>query len=337
VVGAGLSAAAGTLIRYEGWFLLPFVTVYIVLIGGRRKWMAAAVFSALAGIGPVIWLAHNWWYFEDPLYFYRGPWSAAAIQGNKPYPGKGDWKQAAEYYFAAGSLIAKVPALAVAMVGSIVALATSAARWAVVFLVLPAAFYVWSLHSSGTPIFVPQLEPHSYYNIRYAMALVPLAALGAAAIARFGRIPALLAVGVAMLPLLQDWNRHPITWQEAEINSRGRRQWIGEAVEYLRKDAAPSDTFVTSFSDITAIYRTAGIPLKRTLTGDNEVQFTVAKSKPDLLLWEDWAVVMSGDEVQGIIDKARLKGPVYELEKQIFTKGQPVLEIYRRKEPLPPL
>ena len=61
----------------------------------------------------------------------------------------------------------------------------------------------------------------------------------------------------------------------------------------------------------------------------------MAESRPDLLLWEDWAVVMSGDPVQGIIDHARLKGPNYELHRQIFTKGQPVIEIYHRKPTLP--
>ena len=37
-----------------------------------------------------------------------------------------------------------------------------------------------------------------------------------------------------------------------------------------------------------------------------------------------------GDEVQGVIDRARLHGPRYELSRRITVKGQPVIEIYHR-------
>jgi len=275
---SAIAAAAGTLIRYEAWFLLPFVAVYFLLRGGRRRWGVAVLFCAIAAIGPTIWLAHNWWYFGDALDFYRGPWSAKAIQGNRPYPGKDNWKQAFEYYLAAGSLVAKWPALILAACGSIIALITRNARWPVSFLVLPALFYVWGMHSSGNPIHVPQLEPHGYYNIRYAMALVPLVAIGAAALARYGRIAAIATLLIALAPFASDWNKHAITWQEAEFNSRGRRIWIPQAEDYLRKYSVPGDTFFTSFNDMTAIYRTLGIPLRRTLTGDNFVQFTIAEA-----------------------------------------------------------
>ena len=335
VIGAGVAATAGTLIRYEGWFLLPFVALFFLINGGRRKWSATLLFCLIASIGPAVWLAHNWWYFDDPLYFYRGPWSARAIQGNKPYPGRGNWREAFQYYLAAGVLIAKWPAIAIAAVGSLFALLNRAARWPALFLTLPAAFYIWSLHSSGTPIFVPQLEPHGHYNIRYAMALVPLAALGAAAFARFGKWQATAITALALLPCLMDWATHPITWQEADINSRGRRVWIAQATRYLGQAARPGDTFFTSFNDMTAIYRTLSIPIRKTLTSDNYQQFLMAESRPDLLLWEDWAVVMGGDPVQTIIDKARLKGPDYELHRRIFVKGQPVIEIYHRKSTLP--
>jgi hypothetical protein len=57
----------------------------------------------------------------------------------------------------------------------------------------------------------------------------------------------------------------------------------------------------------------------------------MAQSRPDLFLWEDWAVVMGGDDVQSIIDKARLRGPRFELSERIMVKGEPVIEIYHRE------
>ncbi|MEP6715720.1 MAG: glycosyltransferase family 39 protein [Terriglobia bacterium] len=337
LAGAALAACAGTLTRYEVWFLLPFIAAYIWIKGGERRWLAAAFFCAVAGAGPALWLAHNRWYFGDALYFYRGPWSAMAIQGRQAYPGKGDWRAAAQYYFTAGELIASLPGLLLGAAGTIIALSRRA-FWPILLLTLPPAFYIWSIHSSGTPIHVPSLWPHAWYNIRYAMALLPLIALGAAAIARFGRPAAALAVVVALGPFLIHPRDHAITWQEAEINSRGRREWTAQAVAFLRSAAGPHETFFTSFGDLTAIYRTAGIHLRDTLTGDNGVEFLAASSLPQLMLHTDWAVVMGGDEVQGAIDKARLHGPRYELSDRIILKGpkgQPVIEIYHRKNESP--
>jgi hypothetical protein len=53
-----------------------------------------------------------------------------------------------------------------------------------------------------------------------------------------------------------------------------------------------------------------------------------AVARPDLLLNTDWAVVKGGDEVQTLIDKARLHGPRYELRQRITAEGALVIEIY---------
>jgi len=125
-------------------------------------------------------------------------------------------------------------------------------------------------------------------------------------------------------------NEHSITWQESDVNSRTRREWTREAADWLRSHSQPTDTYLTSFNDITGIYRTLGVPLRYTLTGDNEVEWYGASRRPDLFLWTPWALVQGGDEVQGIIDRARLHGPRYELAQRISVKGAPVIEIYRR-------
>ena len=103
-----------------------------------------------------------------------------------------------------------------------------------------------------------------------------------------------------------------------------------QAAEILRSSAGPHETFFTSFGDLTAIFRSLGIPLADTLTGDNDVEWAAAVSRPDLFLHTDWAVVTGGDEPQSVIDKARLHGPRYELAHRVIVKGEPVMEIYRR-------
>ena len=51
---------------------------------------------------------------------------------------------------------------------------------ALLLLALPGAFFVWSMHSGVVPIFMPHLWPHSYYNTRYGLAVLPLLAVAAA-------------------------------------------------------------------------------------------------------------------------------------------------------------
>jgi hypothetical protein len=329
LTGAAICALAGTLTRYEGWFLLPFAAIFIWFSAPGKRWSAAVFFCVVAGAGPLLWLAHNRYYFGDALYFYRGPYSAVVIQGKAAYPGRGNWRAAAEYFFAAGRLVAGWPAVAIGAAGVVFAVARRVV-WPVVLLALPPLFYLWSIHSAATPIFVPHLFPYSWYNTRYGLALLPLAAFGAGAVARISKPAAMAVVAFSLIPFVLHPSQHSVTRSEAEVNSRARREWTGQAVEYLRTAAGPHETYFTSFGDLTPIYRILAIPLRDTLTGDNDVEWAGAVVRPGLFLHEDWAVVNGGDTAQSVVDKARLHGPGYELERRIVVNSAPVLEIYRR-------
>jgi hypothetical protein len=189
---------------------------------------------------------------------------------------------------------------------------------------------------------LPNLWPHGYYNTRYGLALLPLAAFsGAALVALFARratnappvqnLVALAIVAIAIFPWLL--NPHPeawITWKESQHNSAARRAWTHEAAGFLRARYHPGDGIFTSFGDYTGVFRKAGIPLRATLTGDNGLAWQAACLRPDLCLWEQWALVQGGDPVQTAVNRARRRGPNYELARQIIVKGAPVIEIYER-------
>jgi len=328
LAGAAIAACAGTLTRYEAWFLLPFIAAFVLVRASEKRIVKTITFCLIAGAGPLLWLAHNLWYFDDPLYFYRGPWSALAIQKGLPYPGQGDWRLAARYFLEAGHLLAGWPAVAIGVIGVILA-ASRRIFWPITLFALLPVFYIWSIHSKGTPVFVPTLEPHGWYNTRYAMAFLPLIALGTGAIAQFGRIAAFAIAAVALGVFLIHPSDHSITWQEAEHNSEGRREWTAQAVRFLRSAAGPNETYFTGYG-LTSIYRSMGIPFRDTLSGDNNPHFDMACSRPELFLHTDWAIVTGGDDAQTAIDRARLHGPKYELNERIIVKGEPVVEIYHR-------
>jgi len=336
VVAGGIAALTGTLTRYEGWFVLPFATLWFFFSAKRSKLASAFLFAAVAALGPLLWLAHNWWYFGDFFEFYRGPYAPRAIQGEIRYPGFQNWAEAWLYFRSAVILCAGWPLYWIGALG-IVAAVWKRALWPVLLLILPGIFYLWSMHSSGgTPIFVPHLWPHSYYNTRYGLALLPLLGLAGGALAALAPVPArvIVAVGLVVLAstpwLLNPGREHWVTWKESQVNSEARRDWTRQAAAFLKTRYRPDAGVLTSFGDLTGIFGVAGIPLRQTLTGDNMPQWEATVRRPDLFLWEEWAVAMGGDPVQSAILRAGRRGPYFHLVKTIIVKGAPVIEIYRR-------
>jgi hypothetical protein len=329
--GAGIAACAGTLTRYEGWFVVPFVALYFLRRGPRD----AFVFSVLAGAGPLYWLFHNWYLSGDPLYFYRGPSSAIAIQGEAAYAGQDNWRLASYYYRQAVAICAGTPLIVLALAGAAAAF-SKRAFWPLVLLMLPPVFFIWSVHSAGLPIHMPHLWPHSYYNTRYGLATLPLLAFAGASMVvlapeRMRAVAASVVIIAASLPwLTQPRPEKWITWVESRENSEGRRGWTSEAAGFLSARYVRGSGIITSFGDLTGIYRKMGIPLRETFTECDGLPWEATVRRPDLFLRQEWAVVMQNDQVDRAVLMASRYGIRYQLEKTIVRKNERVIRIYHR-------
>lgn len=337
-VAAGIFACAGTLVRYDMWFLMPFLFVYLIDSKGGLKF--SLLFGFVAGLGPLAWFAHNEYYYSDALEFYRGQWSAQAIyarqlaMGMARYAGDHDWFKAVQYWSAAATLCLGLPAVVMGMTGTMVALGKKVLGPVVIFAAL-GAFYIWSMYSSGTPIFVPHLWPFSYYNIRYGLAAMPLIALGAGALATLlpgkARAAAVLVIAFAGASpwISQPTEENIILWKESQKNSDGRREWTRQTAQFL-KDNYKGGGILTEFGDLTAVYALAGIPLHEILHEGNEPYWQGAVAKPELLLKEEWIVCFSGGTISNMIHRSQKNGPFYDNVKMIVVKDAPVVEIYQR-------
>jgi hypothetical protein len=342
VTAAGLAALAASMTRYEGWFLIPFVALYFLAVARSRRVAHALVFCGIAGIGPAYWFVHNYVFFDNALAFYNGPSSAKAIYeralaaGLARYPGDHDWHKAALYLREAIRLCAGRPLVLIALAGTLVALARRA-FWPLALLALVPLFYVWSLHSGSTPIFVPHLWPNSYYNTRYAVGALPLLAFAAAALVTI--VPVRMrgfAAALVVLATIAPWLAYPrmegwICWKESQVNSETRRAWTREAADYLRANYRRGEGILTSFGDQTAIYQQAGIPLRETYSECNGRAWRAVMNAPQPPIHEKWAIAISGDIVARAMDRLRKAGPRYDLVKTISLKGAPVIEIFRRQ------
>lgn len=335
VVGAGIACCLGALTRYEAWFLIPFVTAAFLLQAKKRRLAAALVFAALAVLGPLYWLAHNWWISGDPLEFYRGPYSALAIQGGAQYPGRGNWPVAWLYLRTAAQLCTGAWVWWIGLAG-IAATLIRRVFWPLALLALPLFFYAWSMHSGASPIYVPTLWPNSFYNTRYGMAALPLLALASAGLVALtparARVAAAVAVAAAGVGF---WALHPgrahwITWEESRANSEGRRAWVQDATDFLRPRYRRGAGFLSASGEFRAVYRELGVPLRESLNTDNDLIWLAALRRPDLYPWHEWALAIRGDAVDQSVSRAPRFGVTYRLEKTIPVKDAPAIEIYRR-------
>lgn len=335
-IGAGVAACAGTLTRYESWFVLPFAALFFLLAAKKRRIAATAVFCAIAAIGPLFVFFHHWWLTGDALAFYRGPYSPRAIQHGADYPGYHDWGEAFHYYRTAAQLCAGGVLSLTALAGVVVALYRRA-FWALTLLLLPGVFLIWAMYSTGgTPIFLPTLKPFSYYNSRYGIAVLPLIALAAAALVTVAPARARgWVAGLLVLAASLPWLLHPspsnwITWEESRVNSEARRAWTAEAAEYIQPRYVRGTGILSDVGDMVGIYRRTGIPLRELFSVDNGLPFDATVSRPELFLHEEWIVTQGGGQGQTAAIRAGLRGKEYRLVKQIMVKDAPVIEIYRR-------
>ncbi|HWF47421.1 MAG TPA: hypothetical protein VG168_10480, partial [Bryobacteraceae bacterium] len=329
----GLAASwSMSLTRYDGWFLIPFAGLGFALFAKRHKWSILILFGALASVAPLYWMASNYWETGDALSFYRGPYSAAAIQKGLPYPGYHNWRVALEYYLDDGRWCIGWPLVILGAIGAVCAV------WKrcfapLVFLVLTPAFYVWSIHSSSTPIHLPDLPPHSYYNTRYGIAMLPLCAMAAAAIAttlplRYRRwaisLPIICVLGWVIQPSPDHW----ICWKESEQNSIARRAWTQQAAQFLEANYRSGQGVLAPFGDITGIFCASKIPLVETLHEGNGPAWLAAVSRPDLLHTELWAIAIDGSTTSNALSAS---GSPYRVTRVIQVPGAPNLLIYKRR------
>jgi len=345
VIGAAVASLAASLTRYEGWFLIPFVTLYFLLAARRRRVAVGLLFGAVGVLAPLLWLGHNWWLYANPLEFFNGPFSAKSIyqrqldQHMTPYPGDHNWTSALHYFGAAGVLSIGWGATSAAIAGLFVAvLARKPVFWPLLLGLLPPLFYVWSMHSGGTPIFVPSLWPNTYYNTRYGLAILPLAAIAGGSLALLGssRIRILLAI-LVIAAGAGPWLVHPYPgqwacWEESRRNSEARRAWTKQAASILHASYQTGTGIFTSFGDLIGIFREAGIPIREALHDGNVPNWMSAVRRPDLFLHARWAVAMSGDIVATTVQRATMKGgPRFRLVQTITLRNSPVIEIYRQE------
>jgi hypothetical protein len=356
LIAAALVAAIFT--RYDGWVmaLLAWGCIGLTLArrGGLRSrafWMA----SALVVAAPVVWLIYNAAAFGDWLYFLRGPYSAKAIEvrtsvpGFPPHPGWHNPWVALIFFMKAAEMDAAAAAwgnslLALSLFGTACAWLTARRRsfaWSLL-LWLPVPFYAYPVAYGSVPIFLPVWWPHSWYNTRYGMELLPALALGLGFAAQFaiaavrefktGEMQARwvrYTVGamfvLVALNAVQMVRERPLTYVEGTKNIEARRPLEEQIPPVLRTLLAqrPGGVILMNTSVYPEIVALTGIPLRQTVNESDKEFYSAALDSPAAHA----AIVLAfdGDE----IDRAVKAHPAGLTALRRFTApGQPAGTIY---------
>lgn len=348
-----LLLVAAVYTRYDGWILslLAWVGMGVVLLrhgrlASRTFWMASAAVLA----APLAWFGYNQYVFGDWLDFMRGPYSAKAIElrtalpGGPPHPGWHDMGMSFLFYVKTAELDAAAEQwggllLTASLAGLAWALLTAHKRgfWWALLLWMPVPFYAYAVAYGSVPIFLPVWWPHSFYNTRYGLEMLPALALSvgfAASLAlalvrefkrRWVRSTAVVLFALIGANLGLMLKHRALVYVEGTKNIDARRPYeeeIPPAMQELlaSRPGAPVLMVTSVYPNLVAF---TGIPLRETINEGDQDVWQQALAAPA----QHAAVVLAfaGDPVDKAVE-AHPQGLM--LVRRFSTPTQPAAALY---------
>jgi hypothetical protein len=200
---------------------------------------------------------------------------------------------------------------------------------------MPLPFYIYSVAYGSVPIFIPQLWPHSYYNSRYGMELLPALAVFAFVAVQWlerrwsetqpmaKRLMQPIALMLIALNTVGMIYRKPLVLKEALVNSSTR---VGFETALARQlgEFPYGSTILMYNSDHVGALQDAGVPLRMTVNEGDSDSFRAALAAP--AEHAAYVVAIAGDPVATAV----AKHPEGLTELTILcTTGQPCARIYK--------
>jgi 4-amino-4-deoxy-L-arabinose transferase-like glycosyltransferase len=353
-----LILVAAIFTRYDGWIMALLAWCAIGITLARRRQLGSWTFwaaSILVVAAPAAWFLYNASAFGDWLYFARGPYSAKAIEirtsapGFPPHPGWHNPWVAFLFYVKA----AEMDAAASAWGNVLLALSLLGAAWAwitarhhmvswTLLLALPIPFYAYSVAYGSVPIFLPVWWPHSWYNLRYGIELLPAIAFALGFAAQFCLAavrefkprdlkPAWTHVAAAALFALTGFNvfqmlrERPQVYVEGTRIFRAHRPYELAIPPVLRSLLAkqPGGVVLMITSTDPQIVALTGIPLRQTINEGDLGIYRDALAAP--AAHAAFVVAFDGDEIDRAVHEHPGGLTVY---RRFSASGQPSVTLY---------
>ncbi|OGK10817.1 hypothetical protein A2767_05890 [Candidatus Roizmanbacteria bacterium RIFCSPHIGHO2_01_FULL_35_10] len=333
------------LTRYDGWFLVLFEALTIILLYLRKRhdWEKTEgkllLFSTLAFFGVAIWMMWDFLILGDPFYFTNSQFSAATQQQNwlkrGELPAYHNLPLAFAYYMVTAMSNGGVIIFLAAVAGFILYLSEKKGlhRFFIAFILLvPFIFNVFTLFVGQSVIFIPHLTPVGFewrlFNVRYGVLMIPVIALffgyaffkaknaGAKIllIALFLMQFGLYFVGYSKIISLSDG---------IEGLSHAKRP---DAENFIRKNYDKGLVLIDDYARTLSIIR-SGVPMQNIIYIGNKPYWEVSLVAPER--YASWIIMQKDDDVwNAIYDKKDVQGRLFKYFKKVYTSPQ--ILIFRR-------
>ncbi|MGE5326723.1 MAG: hypothetical protein ACM3NO_06760 [Deltaproteobacteria bacterium] len=349
LTGASLAAMLGTLTRYDGWFLLPFAATFVFFARPLRvemRFRNAVLFCCLAGIGPALWLLHNAIRFGNPLEFLNGPFSAQAVYAHQVattgfrYPTDGSLLLSARYFLADLVLIMGSWPLILAALGFALWVFVPherPKRSVVLLFLVPFIFYVYSMAHSAVALYVPTLFPHTYYNLRYGIEMLPGIAIFPAFLLGpriqeevrrvwMGAVVALI-LGTSAFAFYHGPSELPVVVES--VKNTPCKSPTEQALTKFFKEKYDGGEILTTVGEWPCLMPETGIPFHKTISEANHDLWLQAGHDPAQMV--EWIIRGQGDSVDELMQARPNAFKPFDLVERFQFGKMSWVEVYRRR------
>lgn len=342
-----------SLTRYEGWFLVGFEAICIVLLHVFRRSLfhkmegKFVLFCTPAFFGILLWILWDFLILGDPFYFTNSPFSAKSQQNNwlvrGELPAYHNLFLSVSYYFVTAMSNVGVFVFFMSLVAIFLFLKKNGKgphvreddkevktylreRYFIAFLLFaPAIFYVVTLYVGQSVIFIPHLTPVGYewrlFNVRYGLMMVPVAAILCGWLLYKSNSAAkllILAFFLLQFGLYKVGYSKIITLEDGTVGlSHARRP---DAEKWMAKHYDTGLVLVDDYARTMSIIR-SGVPMQNIIYIGNRFYWEDSLRNPNK--WASWVVMQRGDAVwKAIYDDPLIRGRLYEHFNKVYTSKE---------------
>lgn len=334
------------LTRYDGWFLVMFQALTIILLYFHRKENFRKIegnfllFSTLAFFGVMIWIVWDFLILGDPFYFTTSQFSARTQQLNwlarGELPAYKNIFLSTAYYFVTSMSNAGVVIFITALIGLIIFLRdkNNSYRFYISFILLvPFIFNVFTLFAGQSVIFIPHLTPVGFewrlFNVRYGVLMIPIVSFFFAYVFAKAKTTGvkILIISLILIQFLLygvGYSKIISLADGVEGLSHAKRPnaeyWMKDHYDYgfvLLDDYARTLSIVRS-----------GIPMQNNIYIGNKPYWEESLVAPER--YARWIIMQRNDAVwKAIYDKKNIQQRLYKYFQKVYTS--PEILIFRRK------
>lgn len=296
-----------TLTRYDGWFLLLFVTIATFIVAYRKKGISFAkgnmlLLLTLAAFGVTLWFLWNLMIFGDPFYFAFGPFSAKSQQNVLLSEGrlvtKGNLVYSTFIYFLTCLFNYGYVLTFLSIFGGILFILSKSVsknmKIMILMFLVPYVFNVVSLYFGHSVIHLPGIFPYTWFNDRYGLMLLPAVSIFVGYLSKNKKCVFYILTSVVILQFLNMYiTNNIITIQDGVRGASG--EYLDEAGSWISENVDDGLILVAASSNDSLLF-TSGLSLNRFIT--EGVREYWDNSLEDPTKYAKWIIMHKGDLVE---------------------------------------